>query len=95
MAFDPGYMEAALAAALGDDPALVRELRMAFTESAAAQLVALERAHHATEWTRAAYRLRGLAASFDATELMAAAEQAVAASPGDRHALAAVRAAID
>ena len=35
MAYDPGALHAALAAAVGDDPTLVAELRSAFVASAA------------------------------------------------------------
>jgi HPt (histidine-containing phosphotransfer) domain-containing protein len=94
MAYDPGALEAALSAALGDDPALMRELEAAFLASAAIQIDALERARHRPEWIQAALRLRGLAASFTAIELMDAADLAAAAEPGDAAALAAVRAAV-
>lgn len=94
MAYDPGVLEAALSAALGDDPALMRELETAFLQSAAAQVAALERARTMPEWTQAAWRLRGLAASFSAIELMQAAEAAAAAPPGNVATLDRVRAAI-
>jgi len=76
MAYDPGAIDAALAAAVGDDPALIAELRFAFTESAARALEALAAARSAGEWTVAARRLKGLAASFGAVRLMAMATEA-------------------
>ncbi|HEX8446623.1 MAG TPA: Hpt domain-containing protein [Sphingomonas sp.] len=94
MAYDPGALEAALSAALGDDPALILEMQTAFLDSATAHVAALERAQLATEWTQAAWRLRGLAASFGAIELMHAADWAGEAPPRDGAALAAVRAAV-
>lgn len=94
MAYDPGALEAALSAAIGDDPGLAKELRIAFLDSAKAHIGTLERARLATEWTQAAWRLRGLAASFGAIELMDAADWAGEAPPGDVAALAAVRRAI-
>ncbi|MEA3016770.1 MAG: hypothetical protein QOI38_1492, partial [Sphingomonadales bacterium] len=38
MAYDPGALDASLAAAVGSDPQLMAELRGAFVESAARQL---------------------------------------------------------
>lgn len=76
MAYDPGAIDAALAAALGDDPALIAELRFAFTESAAKAIEALEAAADADSWADAARRLKGLAASFGAVRLMALASAA-------------------
>lgn len=94
MAYDPGVLDAALSAAIGDDPGLVAELRAAFLDGVAGHVDALGRARLETEWTQAAWRLRGLAASFGAIALMEAADAAADAVPGDRHALAAVRDAI-
>lgn len=83
MAYDHGALDATLAAAAGDDAALVRELRVAFVESAARQLDLLKRSRCDGNWTVAAMRLKGLAASFNAEELLAAAENALAAAPGE------------
>ena len=44
MAYDPGAIDAALAAAVGDEPALIAELRLAFVESAQRALAAMEAA---------------------------------------------------
>ena len=78
MAYDPGAIDAALAAALGDDPALIAELRFAFTESASQAMGALEAATTADRWVAGARRLKGLAASFGAIRLMAMASAAEA-----------------
>jgi HPt (histidine-containing phosphotransfer) domain-containing protein len=83
MAYDPGAIDATLAAAVGDDPALIAELREAFLDSAARAVDALETATGDEEWRNAALRLKGLAASFGAVRLMALANDAAQAQPGD------------
>lgn len=83
MAFDNGALDATLAAAAGEDAALLRELREAFLESAARQLDLLKRARCDGNWNVAAMRLKGLAASFHADDLMQAAEIALNAAPGE------------
>ncbi len=83
MAFDNGALDATLAAAAGEDAALLRELRMAFLESAARQLDLLKRARCDGNWTVAAMRLKGLAASFHADDLMQAADIALNSAPGE------------
>ena len=83
MAYDPGQIEATLAAAVGDEPALIAELRLAFTDSAQRALAALDAAIDGGEWRAAAWRLKGLAASFGAVRLMAAAAIAAEGEPGD------------
>jgi HPt (histidine-containing phosphotransfer) domain-containing protein len=83
MAYDNGALDATLAAAAGDNAALMRELRGAFLESAARQLDLLKRARCDGNWNVAAMRLKGLAASFHADELLAAAEHALNAAPGE------------
>ncbi len=79
MAYDPGALEAALAAAVGDEPSLIAELRAVFFASAEAQVSVLTRAVTLEEWRGAATRLHSLAASFGALRLMAVATQAVQA----------------
>ena len=71
MAYDPGAIDAALAAAVGDEPALIAELRGAFLDSVQRGLDGLEAAHDDEGWQAAAFRLKGLAASFGAVRLMA------------------------
>ena len=77
MAYDPGAIDAALAAAVGDEPALIAELRLAFVESAERALVLIEAAEDAEAWRAATCRLKGLAASFGAVRLMALATDAM------------------
>lgn len=83
MSYDPGALNAALAAAVGDDPGLVADLRYAFIESAQRQIDLLERSRCDANWQIAAWRLKGLAASFGVTGLMALAEEAARSVPGD------------
>jgi histidine phosphotransfer protein HptB len=76
MAYDPGAIDATLAAAVGDEPQLIAELREAFLESAKRCLEALRKADSPDHWQAAALRLKGLAASFGAVRLMALAGEA-------------------
>lgn len=69
-------LDASLAAALGDDQALVAELRDAFLESARKHFRVMADAASDAEWRDAALRLKGLAASFGAESLMDAAARA-------------------
>lgn len=94
MAFDPGAISSNLSAAVGDDPALIAELRRAFAESADRALAALAMAQDRESWITAASRLKGLAASFGAIRLVALAEQAVAAGRPDPALLKKVRQAV-
>lgn len=83
MAYDPGQIDATLAAAVGDEPALIAELRQAFHESAHNVVADLRRAEGDEPWRHAALRLQGLAASFGAVRLMALAGEAAKAPAGD------------
>ncbi len=83
MSHDPGSIDAALAAAIGNDSALIAELRGAFVDSAASLIDLLARARCDANWALAARRLKGLAASFGATNMMALADEAARAVPGD------------
>lgn len=83
MAFEHGALDATLAAAAGNDPALMRELRLAFVESAEKQLDLLKRSRCDGNWTVAAMRLKGLAASFHSDDLLNAAENALTSAPGE------------
>jgi HPt (histidine-containing phosphotransfer) domain-containing protein len=83
MVYDPGALDAALAAAVGDDPALVAELRAAFLASAEAHALALVRASARDDWQAAAWRLQSLAASFGAIQLMELAQAAARGAVGD------------
>ncbi|WP_033919921.1 hypothetical protein [Sphingomonas sp. 37zxx] len=83
MAYDPGAIDATLAAAVGDEPALIAELREAFLDSTQRALAALTLAETGDAWTAGAWRLKGLAASFGAVRLMAVADEAAAMPAGD------------
>lgn len=94
MAYDPGALDTALAAVVGDDPELMAELRAAFLESAMRQCDLLQRARCDANWQMAAWRLKGLAASFGAIRVMQAADEAALAAPGDPVAIRRVNSAI-
>ncbi|HWW64443.1 MAG TPA: Hpt domain-containing protein [Sphingomonadaceae bacterium] len=83
MAYDPGALETSLAAAVGDDIALVAELRDAFLVSAESHALAMARAEGREAWRAAAWRLQGLAASFGALALMKLASAAAEGAVGD------------
>ena len=83
MAFESGPFDATLAAAVGENPALLAELRAAFGESLERHLDLLKRARCDGNWAVAAQRLKGLAASFHATDLLALANDAIEAAPGE------------
>lgn len=83
MAFENGALDATLAAAAGEDIALLAELRAAFVESALHQADLLRRSRCDGNWAVAAMRLKGLAASFHAEDLLNLAEEALAGVPGD------------
>lgn len=94
MAFDPGAISSNLAAAVGDEPALIAELKFAFAESARRVLLSLAAAEDRASWTAAASRLKGLTASFGAVRLMALAEQAMAVGRPDPALLKKIRRAV-
>ncbi|MFM7027417.1 MAG: Hpt domain-containing protein [Chakrabartia sp.] len=83
-----------LAAVAGHDPHLADELRTALLGGAAHYADLLKRARCDANWVVAAKRLSGLAASFSATELQAAADEALAGAPGDPVALRRITRAI-
>ena len=95
MAYQTGSFDATLAAAAGDDPALRAELCLAFEDSLSQQLDLLQRARCDGNWTLAAQRLKGLAASFHADELLAISERVLASAPGEPRAIGEVRAFLD
>ena len=95
MAYDPGALNASLAAAVGSDPILMAELRNAFVESAARQLDLMGRARCDANWRFAASRLKSVAASFGAIGLLALADEALDGAPGDPVVLRKLAAAID
>lgn len=87
MAYDPGAIDSTLAAAVGDEPGLIAELRLAFAQSAHAALASMREAEGAGEWSAAALRLEGLAASFGAVRLMGLATEAARGDASDPGAL--------
>jgi HPt (histidine-containing phosphotransfer) domain-containing protein len=95
MAFDPGALNASLAAAVGSDPQLMAELKTAFIESVARQLDLLGRARCDANWGIAAARLKSVAASFGALGLIALADEALDGAPGDPVVLRKIGVAID
>jgi HPt (histidine-containing phosphotransfer) domain-containing protein len=76
MAYDPGAIDATLAAAVGDEPALIAELREAFLDGVKRCVETMKVTETPDGWTSAALRLKGLAASFGAIRLMALAGEA-------------------
>ncbi len=80
MAYDLGALEAALAAAVGEEPSLIAELRGAFFSSASAHVDALSNADNVADWRAAAARLHSLSASFGALRLMDVAGEAANAN---------------
>jgi hypothetical protein len=95
MVYDPGALDASLAAAVGTDAELMRELRAAFVEAAARQADLMSRARCDANWEFAASRLQSLAASFGARGMMALAGEALEGAPGDPVVLRKLRAAIE
>jgi len=95
MAYDPGALNASLAAAVGADGALMAELRTAFAESAARQLDLLGRARCDANWEIAAARMKSIAASFGAAGLVGLADEAMRGAPGDPVILRRIAAALD
>ncbi|WP_423142486.1 Hpt domain-containing protein [Parablastomonas sp. CN1-191] len=83
MDYDAGTFDSTLAAAAGEDPALLAELRAVFAESLERQVDLLGRSRCDGNWQVAALRLRGLAASFHVGELVELADEALAGAPGE------------
>jgi len=95
MAYEIGDLDATLAAAAGDDAALMVELRTVFVESAMKQLDLLRRSRCDGNWSVAAMRLKGLAASFHAEDLLLAAEIALESAPGEPASIRAIETALN
>lgn len=95
MAYDPGALNASLAAAVGSDSDLMSELRLAFIESAQRQLDLMGRARCDANWVIAASRLKSLAASFGAGGLGTLADEALEGAPGDPVVLRKISGAIE
>jgi HPt (histidine-containing phosphotransfer) domain-containing protein len=95
MAYDPGALNASLAAIVGNDNELMGELRAAFLESAERQADLMRRARCDANWQVAASRLKSLAASFGAVGLLDLASEALEGAPGDPVVLRRIRSALD
>lgn len=95
MAYDPGALNASLAAAVGNDSGLMAELRVAFLESALRHVDLMHRSRCDANWRASAERLKSLAASFGVSGLQLLAQEALDGAPGDPVVLRRVRAAID
>jgi HPt (histidine-containing phosphotransfer) domain-containing protein len=95
MAYEAGALETTLQAAAGGDPELLAELRAAYVESVARQVDLLARSRCDGNWTVAAMRLQGLAASFHSAPLLALADEALETAPGDPAVLRKLRAYLD
>ena len=95
MVYDPGALNASLAAAVGNDSMLMAELRADFMESAARQTDLMSRSRCDANWRLAAARLGSLAASFGAVGLLQMADEAMQGAPGDPVILRRIGAAID
>ena len=83
MAHEAAEFDATLAAAAGEDLALLNELRAAFVESLAQQVDLLRRARCDGNWEVAALRLKGLGSSFHAPDVVKLADEALDGAPGD------------
>jgi hypothetical protein len=83
MAHEAVDFDATLAAAAGDDLALLEELRAAFVESMEHQIDLLRRSRCDGNWEVAAQRLKSLGSSFRAPELVELAENALTGAPGE------------
>ncbi|TMM49978.1 Hpt domain-containing protein [Qipengyuania marisflavi] len=83
MEYEFTHFDASLAAAAGEDADLRRELKGAFLDSATQLIDLLGRARCDGNWHAAATRLRDLAASFHASELLDLARTAEKSAPGE------------
>lgn len=76
MAYESVPVDGLLAAAVSDDPVLVRDLHRAVLASAEEQYRALTMAASVSEWHMAASRFKGLCAGFGLTAMAELAAQA-------------------
>lgn len=83
MAYQSISIDAMLAEAVGDDPALMDDLRLAFVQSAQDHLKHLADAPTLSEWHMAAWRFKGLCATFGVDGLADLAAEATEAARGD------------
>ncbi len=94
MAFEGGNLNAALEAAVGDDVALIHDLRRAFMESADRQIDLLERATDESGWHLALHRLKGLCSSFGVVHMIALVDEAQTVATGDERLVQRLRSAL-
>ncbi|HEX7872147.1 MAG TPA: Hpt domain-containing protein [Sphingobium sp.] len=83
MADESARISVAPAAAFGDDPALMADLRRTFLQSAQAHVQAMVRSTTVPEWHMAAWRFKGLCATFGIAQLTDLAERAAVGMKGD------------
>lgn len=83
MSFDSGPLDRYLHAAVGDDPAMAKDLRATFIESARTLADLMRRSRCDANWAMAALRLKGVAATFGVIPLIELAEEAMSGAPGD------------
>ena len=95
MAYDYRGLDWSIAAALGDDGALLAELHQALVQDARAAANLLERARCDANWLAAARKLENLAMSFGSKRLELAAKQALSLAPNDPTSIRAVTRAVD
>jgi hypothetical protein len=95
MVYDPGALDASLAAAVGADHILLAELREAYVEGAARHVDLMSRARCDANWVHSASRLKSLAGSFGAVGMMELADEALTGAPGDPVILRKLRSALD
>ena len=95
MVYDPGALDASLAAAVGADHLLLSELRTAFIEGAKRHADLMSRARCDAHWQHSASRLKSLAGSFGAVGMMELADEALNGAPGDPVVLRKLKAALD
>ena len=95
MAYEAGALDATFAAAAGEDAATFNALRQAFAESLKHHLDLLRRARCDGNWRMSAMRIKGLAASFHAEQLLALAEEAIDAAPGEPTVIRRIQAWLD
>ena len=95
MVYDPGALNASLAAAVGNDSVLMGELRQAFLASVERQADLMGRSRCDANWKFAASKLKSLAASFGASGMVELADEALAGAPGDPVILRKLRSALD
>ncbi len=94
MAINHSTLHWTITGVLGDDLALVEELHVALVTDARKAQDLLQRSRCDANWAASAYRLKSLAASFGAKQLMDAASIALDFAPGDPVALRAIETAI-